>query len=218
MNIKSSLSTTVASLLVAGVALLSANEVKAVSIDYSNTVGSSISFAGDGTFSFTPALDNFKVTSGSASGFLGDITGTYTIGAITTLGPLSMAPITGTGALVIDDPSGFDLTATLTWVDIQQLGTGGSLNVLGSVNLTGITYSGSNPDLLALAAAGSAIDVLSFQFNPALSLATLKGSPNQTSFSGSIATVPDGGATIGLFGFALLGIGVIGRKIKSATA
>jgi hypothetical protein len=217
MNIKSSLSTTFTSLLVAGVALLSATKVKAVSFDYSSTVGSSISFAGDGTFSFTPALDNFKVTSGSASGFLGDCTGTYTIGAITTIGPLSTAPVTGTGALVIDDSGGFSLTATLTWVDIQQIGTGGSLNFNGAVNLTGITYSGSNPNLVALAAHGSGIDVLTFQFTPGLSLATLSSSPNQTSFSGSIAAVPDGGATIGLFGFALLGVGAIGRKLKSAT-
>ncbi len=217
MNTKSSLSTTATALLVAAVALLSATKVKAVSFDYSNTVGSSIAFAGDGTFSFTPALDNFKVTTGGASGFLGDITGTFTIGAITTLGPLSTAPVTGTGALLIDDGGGFSLTAILTWVDIQQLGTGGSLNFGGAVNLTGITYGGSNSALVALAAAGSGIDVLSFQTS-GLSLATLASSPHQSSFSGTIVSVPDGGATIGLFGFALLGIGVIGRKIKSATA
>lgn len=218
MNIRSSLSKTATWLVVAGFAFLSANTIKAVSFDYSNTVNSFISFAGDSTF--TLGLDSFRVTTGTASGFEGDITGTFTIGTITTIGPLSMAPVTGTGTLVIDDPSGFNLTATLTWFDMQQIGTGGSLNIGGAVNLTGITYGGSNADLLALAAAGSGIDVLSFQFNPTVSLSGLRSSANSTSFSGTIATatVPDGGSTIGLLGFALFGIGVIGRKIRLVTA
>jgi len=218
MSIRSSISKTVTALLVAGAALLSVSKTEAVTFDYSSTVSNFITFAGDTTFSFTAAPDTFKVTSGSASGFFGDITGTFTMGAVTTVGPLSTASVSGTGSLSITDSHGFTLNATLTWADIQQLGTGSSLNVNGAVNLTGITYGGTNSDLVSLAKSGSAVDVLSFQFNPTVTLASLKGSSNQTSFSGTIAAAPDGGATICLLGLGLLAIGTIGRKIKSVTA
>jgi len=216
MNTRFRLSIAVTSLF--ALAFLFAGRVGAVSFSYSSTVGSFISFPGDTTFSFTPAVDNFQVTSGAASGFLGEITGTFTIGTISTIGSLSTAPVTGTGGFVISDGT-FDLTATLTWADIQQLGGGGSLNVGGVVNLTSVTYSGSNPALKALATAGAGIDVLSFQFTPPVSLATLSNGPgpNQTSFSGAVSA-PDGGTTAGLLSFALLGVEVMRRRIKSAAA
>jgi hypothetical protein len=217
MNIKSCLSRTFASWLLAGIALLFVHNAQAVAFTYSNTPNSFINFPGDGTFSITPSLNNFQVTSGTASGFMGEITGVFSIGTITTVGSLSSAPVTGTGAFDISDGT-FDLTGTLNWLDIQQIGTGNSLDILGQVNLTGITYGGTNPDLVALATVGSAIDTLSFQFTPAVSLSTLKNGPgpNQTSFSGNVATVPDGGSTVGLLGLALLGVGFIRKRIKSS--
>jgi hypothetical protein len=194
-----------------GAFLASAANLQALTIDYSSSAGSSIAFDGLGNFSFAPS-DSFQVTSGSASGLLGEITGTYSIGAITTVGIVSSASVTGTGSFIIHDGAS-TLSATLNWVDILQVGAGGALNDSGVVNLTGITYNGSNADLLALASAGSAGNVLSFQFIPAASLTDLVNSPNVTSFSGSLSTsVPDGGATVALLGFALVGLEGLRRK------
>ena len=214
-NTRSWISRTLA--LAAITLLLVTNAEAAVSFDYAGVAGSSILFPGGGTFTFTPPADNFNVTSGSAAGDLGSITGVFSIGTITTFGPVSTAPVSGAGLLSISDGV-FDLTASLKWINIQLVGgTGGSLNITGKVNLSGITYAGADPDLAALAAAGSGIDTLSFQFPVATTLATLKNGPgpNSTSFSGTIAAaVPDGGTTVGLLSLGLLGVGIIYKRIK----
>jgi hypothetical protein len=156
-----------------------------VTFNYANTPGSFIQFNGDSTFTFTPSVNNFSITSGTAVNLLGEVTGTYTIGAVTTAGGVSSAPVTGTGTFVVHD-GGNDLTATLVWVDIQQGGVGGSLNVGGTVNLSGVTYAGSNPDLVALKNAGSGINVLAFQFVPFISLDALKNTVASNAFNGTV--------------------------------
>jgi len=194
-------------------ALALTSNATAVTIDYASADMSFIKFDGAGNFSFTPAANSFNVTSGSAVGLQGDMSGSYAIGAITTIGGVSTASVTGSGTLKIHDGA-FDLTGTLTWVDIEQFGTGGTLNTVGDLNLTGITYSGANADLVALKNAGSAGDVLTFQFIPAQTLTFLKANAAQTSFSGTIHTnVPDGGLTLSLLGFALVGIEGVRRKL-----
>ena len=178
-----------------GLAFFSANNAQA--FDYSSTVGSEIVFPGDTTFHFSPGTDNFHITSGTATGLLGDITGIFTIGTITIINGVSTAPVTGSGGFVIHDGA-FNLMATLTWVDITQAGTGGGLNLNAAINLNGITYGGANPDLVALASAGQGINVLTFQFTPAVSLTTLRDGPgpHSTSFSGSVAAVPEPASTV----------------------
>ena len=204
-------------ILAAGMILACASNVQAVSFDYSSTVGSTIVFPGDTTFHFAPATNNFQVTSGSAAGLMGEMTGTFTIGTITTIGGVSTASVSGSGTFVIHDGS-FDLTATLTWVDITQNGTGDNLNITGTVNLTGISYGGTNADLVALRNAGNGANVLSFQFIPAVTLATLRNGPgsHSTSFSGTVATLPDGGTTVALLGLALTGLEGLRRRMKKA--
>ena len=200
--------------------LASLTNVQATGFDYSSTVGSSIMFPGDHTFSFSPSATNFQVTSGTASGLLGEMTGTFTIGTITTtiipgIGTMQTASVTGSGTFVIHDGA-FTFSAVLTWVDIAQLGSGAVLNTTGTVSLTGITYGGSNPDLVALATAGSGANVLSFQFAPTASLEELRNGPgpHKTSFSGSVATLPDGGSTLMLLGLAVAGIAAIRPRIS----
>ena len=166
---------------------LSAQVCSAVVFHYSNTTNSFIQFAGDNTFTFTPNSNSLQISDGTAISLLGEITGTYTIGAVTTAGGVSTASVTGTGTFVIHDGVN-DFTATVIWIDIQQGGSGDSLNVAGTVNLTGITYAGSNPDLLALKNAGTGINVLAFQFLPPLSLDSLKTVPARNSFNGTVAT------------------------------
>lgn len=199
--------------LTAGLVLWCANSVMAtsVAIDYSSSVGAYINFPGNGTFDFTPTVGNLNVTDGTAAGLSGEISGTFNIGTITG----NTASVSGSGSFVINDGA-TPLTGTLTWVDIYQVGTGDGLNLDGVANLTDITYSGSNPDLVTLASIGTAADALTFQFVPAVTLPNLISSDkaNETSFSGSVyATtstttgVPDGGLTVTLLGASLLALG-----------
>jgi hypothetical protein len=178
-------------------------------IGYSNIGGSSIGFDGSGNFT----VGTFDITSGSAIGLLGNVSGSFSIGPITTMFGMSSASVSGSGILTITDGSHV-LTGNLSWVDIVQIGTIGGLNMQGTVNLTGITYNGSNADLAALAAAGSATDVLSFQFTSGTTLSSLATSAQTSSFSGGISasSVPDGGATVALLGFGLVGIEGLRRR------
>ncbi|HVU36567.1 MAG TPA: hypothetical protein VHE61_24215 [Opitutaceae bacterium] len=162
-----------------------------LTLDYSNTVGAYINFDGHSHFSFFGTSNNFKITtSGVSAGLLGEITGTYTIGTVTTVGIMSSAAVTGAGTLVIHDGAGHDLAGSLVWQDIMQIGTGDFLNTSGSLNLSNITYSGLNSDLLTLASGShSATDVLSFQFGSSKKLATLKTTAAKTSYSGEVYAV-----------------------------
>src|SRR5690348_5356354 len=94
---------------VAAVALAFFTANNAQSFDYSSTVGSEIVFPGDTTLRFSPGTDNFRITSGTATGLLGDISGIFTIGTITVINGVSMAPVTGSGGFVIHDGA-FNLT------------------------------------------------------------------------------------------------------------
>jgi hypothetical protein len=196
----------------------------AVTVDYSNTTGHSVNLdptdgCGGGVvgcFSFSSG-SNLEVTSGTASGLFGSVSGNFGVGTITTTttpqGPLETASVTGTGNLNIFDGS-FTLTADLNWVDITTFGTAGSLNTLGTANLTNILYSGSNIDLFALASAGTGTQTATFQFSSPTSLTELftnRSSTTSTSFSGSISAVPIP-ASIWLFGTGVLGLAGLARK------
>jgi len=172
------------------VALFSFGATTQAQFNYSSTPNSFVFFDGTGRFVFSSGVNNFQITSGTAAGLTGQLTGMYTIGTVTTSGDLSTAAITGSGTFVIFDGSN-TLTANLVWIDVQQMGTGDSLNVSGVVNLTGVTYGGANPDLQALASAGSGSNVLSFHFSPAISLSDLTSGSgsNQASFSGTVGAV-----------------------------
>ena len=144
-----------------------------INFDYSNTTGSSVVFDGSSGFTFTPSMDNFKITSpGPLVDLLGEITGSYTIGSVTTVMGVSTAPVTGTGTFVVHDGMGFDLTGTLDWMDIYQFGAVTGLNTMASVNVTGLTYGGTNATLLSHASAPSnGATVLSFKFDAVYTLA-----------------------------------------------
>lgn len=200
--------------LTAGIALASAGSALATSmaVDYANTTGSFINFNGNNTFNFSPSLNSLRITSGSAAGLGGQITGLFNMGAI--IG--GDAPVTGTGLLTIND--GITLfTANVTWADLFTHGTGSTLNTGGVVDLTGAHYTGSNPDLVALAA-GPDINVLTFQFAPGVSIEQLASGVYHTSFSGTITIptpAPDGGMTVAMLGGSLLAFVGVRRKFNS---
>jgi hypothetical protein len=187
-----------------------------IQLNYANTVGSKIQFDGKSHFTFTPAHNNINIIAGgSATGLLGEITGTYTIGNVTKTGQISNAAVTGVGTFVIHDGHGFNLTGTLSWLNILQAGSGDALNTMGAVNITNFTYGGLNTTLKELAAIPStASDVLAFQFLPAKTLAQLKANKLTTSFNGSIYAerMPDGGSVALLLGTSLLALGVWRRR------
>jgi len=86
------------------------------------------------------------------------------------------------------------------------------------VNVTDLSYSGSNADLMKLAAGGPTAMNLSFQFSPGETLTQLStgNSPFLTSYSGSIAAVPEPTS----FGSFLVGTFVLGsaRLFKKRAA
>ena len=197
----------------------------AVTIDYSNTSGSSVNLdptdgcGGIGTvgcFSFSTG-NSIQITSGTALGFSGGISGIFGVGAITTGGILETANVSGTGSLNIFDGSQ-TLTADLIWIDIASLNVAGVLNTLGSANLTNVVYAGVNGDLLALSNAGAGTNTATFQFTSPTSLTSLfttATATTSTSFSGSITPVPVP-AAVWLFGSGLLGLVGIARRKKTA--
>lgn len=200
-----------ASWLMVAAALAAVTPAKAVSFNYSSSTGATINFLGGGKFDFS-AIPNFDVTSGSAVGTAnGSITaplGGWLIGP-----GASTAAVTGVGQIAISDGT-FTLTADLAWNSISQLGAGGTLNYLASLNMTNIVYGGTNADLLALYNDQGGINTLTFQFSSVKTLDDLRAGNISNSFSGTITSqrVADGGMTAVLLGLGLVSVGFFARR------
>ena len=203
-----------------GLLLCLSFQTKAITLNYQGLDGTVISFTSNSTFGFT-STNGYQFSISSVAGGIGDSVGLdgflapggpFTIGAVTTNGGLQSAPVTGTSTLHITDNATLDLTGTINWINIGTVNVLGIINLNGQVNLTGITYTGTNSDLQALAAAGSASDVVTFQFVPAKDLTTLKTQGGQTSYSGSITTVPEPGAWVLVAMGTGLGVFLRGRR------
>jgi hypothetical protein len=190
-----------------------------------------LAFAGDGTFSFVDSSQGIfsgsdfiinlsssgRTGSNSAIGLLGNLGGSFTIGAISS----GVATVTGSGPLTITEGANL-FAGNVQWLQIRQTATSGNLNLSGVVNVTGITYGGSNQDLMELAAPGSASAVLSFSFaSPGYSLTQLAITPVTTSYNGDLHTsrsVPEGGATLLIVGGALGLCGLAARRRRGSAA
>ena len=200
--------------------LLGAHQAQAITIGFSSVPGASLQFNGS-TFQFAGGGFSVDLSDGAGDsvGLLGNIGGTYTIGLITDLGGgVLTAPVTGSGTFSVSDGP-FTLSATLNWIDIFTSDVFGGTNSSGILNLSGITYSGSNADLLALANAGSGTSAVSFQFAAPTSLVVLTdGALRSVSYSGSVfaeaTSVPDGASTLALLAGALVGVEGLRRKLK----
>jgi hypothetical protein len=192
--------------------LIAAQDVDADSINFQSVVSATVAFDGSGHFVFrnsdgtdtgaTGSSRDFAVSStggvfASLIGLQGNITGTFTIGAIASCGPsCQTAPVTGSGGFSINDGAGSTFTSDLSWVDIATFGTGGLINTSGVVNVSSFLYSGLNADLLALAAFPAGTVTASFQFAPAKSLSALTtASAADTSYSGTLTPSDFGGPT-----------------------
>jgi len=210
------------------VAAASTASATTISFEFANVTNARVSFGG-GNFAFVDGLGGFDFritasdTTPALAGLNGNIDGTFQIGTISPNGAGSIANVTTvspTATFRIYDGVSSYFSGDLSWADIAQAGTGGTINTQGTVNLTNLVYGGLNVDLLALASQPDAIVSATFQFVPARTLAQLKAqsaaSPLRTSYSGNLYSVslPDGGATASLLGLALVGLGVFRSRLK----
>jgi len=173
----------------------------AISLDFSNLPRTALQFNGaNNSFQLNPtAGPQFQIVnvtggSGSAIGLNGYVdNGPYTYGPITVSGPDQSATVTSGGTLHLG-PAGDQLTGTVDWIKVTTMGSIGGINANLTVNVTGLSYSGANPDLITLAnATGAAGSMnISFQFSPGKSLTELSTGTDtfRTSYSGSISTFP----------------------------
>jgi len=209
---------------------VSVASVNAIVLDFDAIANAAISFSGTGTFDFTSnsSGDQFQITAdtgaGAAVGLEGYLAGTnlFTIGSITDSGVTQTAPVTGTATLYIVDQSGLDLTGTLQFEDIStSFNTSGELDYLGSLNLFNIQYYGTNADLQALAAAGSASDIVTFPLNPPMSLNNLVSMASSTSYAGSLTSgvipVPEPASAAVLFVGIVCFCGILWRGRMDGT-
>ncbi len=188
---------TLSLMLLAGVGSARADTV---SCDFASEAGSSIEFNGTNrTFQFpTTSTYDFVITSATSpnlGGLQGNIGGTFTVGTITFpgVGEEQANVTTKDGTFSVYDRASNTLTANLNWENIEVLyGLFGLLNTTGTANLSNVTYSGSNSDLLGIKDGGDQTVVLTFQFSPVTSQSLTElmtpGQVSSTSYSGSLSS------------------------------
>jgi hypothetical protein len=222
-------------------AAITCQNAQANSIEFaSNPGGAGIVFNGKSQFSFANSTStqtshgdpaqylgsSFNVQAvtpgmaGDSIGDLGTMSGMYTIGAITTVGSTQSAVVSGMGTLSIYDNGvkGPALKGTIDWETISTTGTGSALNMTGVLNVTGVTYNGTQKDLQFFAGIGSLVETLTFSFTPGKTLTQLAHYATKDTYSGALSDnlpqgVPDGASTVGLLGGALLALGSVRRKM-----
>lgn len=180
------------------------------SLGFASDPGPQLVFNGANGFTFVDSGSpphGFTTTTqtggdGSGVGLQGRITGSYTIGSITStpipgVGTLQTASVTTSpgATLSIRDAGGFELVGDLTFAAISTLtipgGINGGIAGSGSLNLVNITYSGTNADLIRLR--DSLAATASISFTPLLGqdLAYLASTPTTTvPYSGVLMAAP----------------------------
>jgi hypothetical protein len=212
----------------AGLALSVVTSQAQLSLNFASTTGATIQFNGttssfqfnSSTLVLPPPIGSYYVGSqwsigsetggtGSALGLLGVFTNSpFSYGTITTPSTgVEIATVTGPlGGLNVNDGLGNLLTGNINWIQVETDNSTGSINASLTVNVTGLAYAGTNPDLATLAADGPGSMNLSFQFSPGKTLSQLTSDtgPYKTSFSGSLS-VPEPTSA----GVLLLGLGAL---------
>lgn len=209
-------------LAVSGLALMTLSSSAQLTLNFANNTGGSVQFNGSAsTFGFNNGNNGYQwnVTSevggSSAIGLNASVlSGPFNYGPITTGNSggfqIEYAQVTGPlGNLVLFDGVG-NLTGTVNWIQVATFGTGvGLLNASLDVNVSNISYSGSNVDLQYLVAHQPGSMDVSFQFSTPHTLTELStgnGPYLLTSYSGSLSVVPEPStlALAGLGGLFLL--------------
>lgn len=187
-----------------------------LSLNFSSNTGAFIQFGGTNhTFAFNNAANGYQWNIGSetggssAIGLQGSVnSGPFSYGPVilSNGGNTQSANVIGPlGQLVINDGT-MNLSGQVNWVNVTTFfQSAGVFDAQLMVNVTGIAYSGSNPDLQYLTAHQPGTMDLTFQFSPGMNLTMLSTGPGgyDTSYSGSLS-VPE--PTI----LALSGLGGLG--------
>ncbi len=176
-------------------------------------VGGSIDFSGG------ILLDGS--THGDTAGLTGTITGTYswTNAGITPEGGGTQAPLSGSGTISISDGDGHNLTGTVVSMEKIETNAAGDfmpVNDLLVLNLSGLSYSGTNADLLALATLDAGKAELDFTGNLVTTgntLYSLQIGTETIAYTGDIKIVPLPGSVL-LLGTGLLGLALLGFRRK----
>lgn len=179
-----------------------------LTLNFSANTGTGVQFNGaSDSFQFINDAFGYQwhITSESGGSSALNLNGAFSsssfhYGPITTTGSgilmIQSAAVTGPlGSFLINDGTG-NLSGTVNFIDVETYASGssGGMNALNLlVNLTGVTYSGSNPDLQLLRAEQPGTLDLSFQFSPGKTLTQLSTGtgPYVTSYSGSLVVVPE---------------------------
>jgi len=206
----------------------------ALQLNYSSETLSTIQFDGAGHFRFNPQAvptppnlgsprqETITSTFGGAGTSDGDplwMNGLWTIGPVVNQGGgLQTAAVIGVGQLYVVDHLGNVFQGSLSWDTISSSGAGNVINFAAVANLSGITYSGTEADLIALRDNQPDINVVSLQWTDTIhNLSYLVAHGDETSISGSLTLtprqVPDGGTTVLLLGAALSGLGLLRKKL-----
>ncbi len=211
-----------------------------LTFNFASTPGATIQFNGTGSsFQFndsaTPLYLGTQWQIGSESGGTGSATG---LSGVVNNSPFSYGPITTSvlvpgldyeyanvtgplGGLSINDGAGDFLTGNVDWIQVATYNYVGAINGQLIVNVTGLSYAGSNPDLLTLAADTPAAMSLTFQFAPGQTLSSLTSGtgPYMTSFSGSLSAVPEPSTlTMAMLGLVVCGLVTVSRRPARKTA
>jgi hypothetical protein len=221
---------------ITGLALSAVVSHAQLSLNFSSTPGATIQFNGTASsFQFNSSTSSLyggiffgtqwwitsELGGNSAIGLLGVVNNSpFSYGPITTPSTgVEIATVTGPlGGLNINDGVGNFLTGNVNWIQVETVNSLGGINASATINVTGLAYAGTNPDLAALVAGGPGLMNVSFQFSPSemLSQLTSGSGTYYTSFSGSIS-VPEPG-TFALMVCGLTGLLVMRRRsaMKSA--
>ncbi len=198
-------------LILAGLGFPAMMAQAALSLNLSSLPGSTIQFNGhSSTFNINPAGGNqWWITSveggaGDALALQGKFSGgPWKYGAISVNGPdQHAAVISPLGTFTLYDGTGGSATGTVNWVDVVTHQYVGGVNGSAAVNITGMTYTpGTTPivDLQNLVAGGQGSVILTFQYNPGMTLTDLtqNNGPYRTSYSGSLTPfVPESGTLL----------------------
>ena len=171
-------------------------------INFSSLAGGGVYFDGQSHFSFIPAptTSQFQVTDigTQESGDDGYITSPSPSGfSIGTVGldenGNEVAPISGNGSFTIVDHNGLDFSGTVTWLSMSASPGFGGLNLNAILNLSSITYLGTEADLVAIQNIGAASDIITFTIDDQTAdLYSLKSTPDTIdNFNGLVyAAVP----------------------------